>query len=837
MGIFSHVRFRFWDAERYTEAQAQEFRALRAAYLTHLGEAFGTLPPVLQLRDAKNVYYPAWTPPVNTLPVSPPPRHTAPLQSFSETLLGMLEVYGLRRAGRRYRKGHANDPLRLWALDLQDKCQALATAPLDQSTLNQVIALQRYLEALQRQSVFSQEPTGQGSVDVLLRNVLATLALMEDRVRYEIALSGAREHLGQLKSGVVQVLQETTEYLFYAVADKPRQHLRYSLLAAQAELVDEEVTASLQTRQGTLLKNLLHDPVVVRTALPQGNTRQQSVSPAISLLGGDTPTPFVDDKGQAETRWLDFLHCRERGAAQLNPSLKPLPSGICPLFMSTPQPPDEKAGETDPLAQFITLHGLLLTLAHYHDYVQHCWQLAGLGGDSLLYDRLAEALVSILSELQTFHVALREHLESFQQQLDSACTQAVKTNQHKAWQQNYHQAKVYQQRALAQLTQCESAVMAVITHAKDAGARQKRGALAAEAEQRLQGAGLFLNQARRQIGLPAQEHYPGLTGSPSHLPASGTYPANFLTEFDPLLLALVPQQTAQVARLGQLCREKPRERPWSIFQGSRQRYEYLENPARLAEIAHRFAALRASPAMSAAEKKEGMADLRRRIDDEQKLIERLKAGLWWPAHRASRQFFADWESILNNGLAQLGLWERTQDTVQSAGISGVQVVLPTDGSSPPKDLLALVSDQSWDRLPASALLPPEPEPLSVGDEKNLAAIYQQYQQCPFPEHKAAFETWQRTRFGGLLWESDGQLLTGLKLTQADASDIVDEWAQQHIKQGDDVMKQYAEVLVKGAEAIRRFDEMMRQVDTVLTAFETPIPLEEAEDTRTYPSLD
>jgi len=518
--------------------------------------------------------------------------------------------------------------------------------PSNQSTLDRVLALKNFLDAIRRGLIFSQEPEGHGSVKVLVRNLGAQLTLLEAHVRDEMALESAREHFKQLKAAINQILDQSISYLFSAVAEQSRTHLSLSLLSAPSEVVDEKLQASLQTREGALLKNLIQHPDMMRALFPQRAVALTFGKP-VGLLGEASGTPFMDEKGKINPQWLDFLQKIPEQAAQLDPALRALPSGVSVVVLADAKATDE--AQTPALANFVRLHGLVLTLATFQNYVESCWQLAGLGGDQLLYERLSEAITTLLTELLNFNRALQTTLAEFQGQLDALDAEAFKQKKDNGWQKNYEQAKACQVVLLKMLGECEVTLTQIIRHAKDSGARSQRLQAGLAALQRLQGAQDFLNAARRQVGAEPLGDYPGLITSSS--PGS---PVSTLKTIEALLLVLIPQAPQRVIALAQLCSETPQVLPWSIFRGTYQRVAYLRRRERLLSLGERIAHLEQYPGYAASSEGRAVIEqLQSHCQAELTRIARLSANLYWPFHRSSLGFFASWQTVFQDNQRRL----------------------------------------------------------------------------------------------------------------------------------------------------------------------------------------
>lgn len=629
MGTFSHVRMRFWDAERYTDAQAAELRQLRRLYLEHLAPLIGPeLPPALQI-EAEDDYRPAYHP-VAVRAIPEVRNVVAPLKPTAQYLMELLRVFEERRSAQWYGKGHSNDPLCLLVIYLRTTfSEWLVTAPCDRATLERVTALRRYLEAVQREGVLAQT----AHIEELVHNIARTLTQIEERLQADIRLHGAREHFTDLKTGLANALRQSVAYFFYVLADAPRTVYAFSLEAVSAGTVDTRLQASLATREGLVIQHTVHRILALQGSLPE-----QSVRPPL-LLENSEPS-LLDSTGQVNASWLAFLQQDPALQAQLAPLLQHFPIGVCPL-----------AYTPEVLTAFLRCLGLTLTLAHYHYYLEQCWQLAGYGGNHLVYDRLAEAVTTVVGEWTVFTTALQEALRDFQKLVDTGYAEALRSHgQHAHWKRNYHKARACGEILQQQLAHCQTLAGPIQEQARNAQLQASRLHTARSAAQSLQGATDFLNTARRQIGLATQATYPGL----EHLPARPLLLGAARLRLDPLLATLLPGQPKTVSRLSRLCAVTPSTLPWTGFRGTYRRACYLHDTPRLWELGESLAQLQNNPSLLTSPDGQALlAHTRQSLNAEQARITRLSQGLWWPWHRASRRFFVLWQAMVVSGLTQL----------------------------------------------------------------------------------------------------------------------------------------------------------------------------------------
>lgn len=735
MSAFSHVRFKFWDAERYTDAQAAELRQLRALYTTHLVPVFGpALPDAFRLHTEGDDYLPAYTAASReAAPITPTPAlpnaSTQPFKPFADTLIATLNAYEAARLERTFGKGHPNDPTRLLGIFLKNILgQWLSNAPSNATTLRQVTALRQYIEAIATQSLFTNEGQGHDSMTVLLHNMSNPLSLLEKRLQYELRLQSAREHFAELKEGMTQALSQAADYLFHALASEDRTALPFSLVNIQSGVVNKALSTALESREGMLLKQWITAPDVVSALLPQLEIKVgDQTLPRIGFLGTQ-PTPLLDDKGAAQTHWLKFLSRNYTLQETLDKPLKSLTRGICPLLMDIPQDAKlEIRPDKSILADCVQLHGLMEVLAHYQRYLHQCWQLAGFGGDHCVYDQMSEAIATLLVELRVFNIALRDRLQSFQQHLDDHYKKALDQRAYKGWQANYRKAKASQERLMGILLGCDAKLMAVITHAQDTAARTERRQMATTAYEQLRDVPHFLSGVRQQLGLAPRTTYPGLEQTQNQ-PTAALLPPLFIAPLEQkslsiqeIITALLPSAPLEAAILNTACRAVPTTKPWRCFHGETLRYNYLQDKQSLITIGQAVAYLaQHDQTPMTLEKRAFIESLRQQLQTEHTRITQLIDRLWWPFHIKSLHFFNTWKTTVARSLAtiQLKLQEplailpkatSEQEICASLQIVEPQIHQDKPEPSPEKTVPLVVAE----RLEKKYTLPAKTIPMSI----------------------------------------------------------------------------------------------------------------------------
>ena len=195
MRWFSHVRFWFWDSQRYTAAQVEELRALQRLSNTHLSPLFDeNFFNMFVMRTEGRQHYvdrrvTDFEQSIVRLKI-PTDGAIAPIYACyflysADVIFDAFKRYNEHRQNRWYGVGHSNDPTRLLILQLQQIANWLVVAPPDTVTLAKVNALLDYLAALQNERVFTQEPDNHGSMDTLLENLRSALRQVQERTQYK----------------------------------------------------------------------------------------------------------------------------------------------------------------------------------------------------------------------------------------------------------------------------------------------------------------------------------------------------------------------------------------------------------------------------------------------------------------------------------------------------------------------------------------------------------------------------------------------------------------------------------------------------------------------------
>ncbi len=148
-----------------------------------------------------------------------------------------------------------------------------------------------------------------------------------------------------------------------------------------------------------------------------------------------------------------------------------------------------------------------------------------------------------------------------------------------------------------------------------------------------------------------------------------------LISIDQVLVTLLPQSPIQVAWLSKLCAETPTAKPWRISRGAFYRYSYYQDMERLKKIGRDMTHLQfnAQTPMTP-EKAAFIQQLRTQLTEEQARVQRLRQGLYWPFHRKSLRFFAEWDSVFQAGLVEIRRIERVAPArVTTAAVHTVQL--------------------------------------------------------------------------------------------------------------------------------------------------------------------
>ena len=461
MSFFHYIRFSVFDRAQYTVSESREMRLLHALYLQHLNSIQPIESTQLALRDSESFVYPKHLGVDSVEGASlGAERNTQPLVSFAESIVSSLRIYHYRRSRRFYRSGYPNDPTNLLCGQLiRFVSDRLLLASCNEETLSYVTKLRQFLMGVRTGGIFQNEPEGDGSMDVLLHNLIKKLDRVREKISDEMALSVARNHFQRVRQIAARALDYAAQYLFYVVPDRELSDVEFSIVGHHTT-IDGRLKEVLATREGALLKNLINHPCVKSVALPI--KRHQAL--AAPYCGGEVvlfkDNGFFDEHGSVNESWVSALG-GDNG--KLSEEDREIPSFMCRAVKS----------KSEITRQLVKLHGLFVSFAEYYSYTTEFWKLAGFGGDHLIYHLLAKIVTCMMSEFSEFNAALIEEIAAAQHELEALFNDAVVNNAMPNWRSNYLKAKQKQESLSHLLAECNSAIGEIVKSTRDIAIKEK----------------------------------------------------------------------------------------------------------------------------------------------------------------------------------------------------------------------------------------------------------------------------------------------------------------------------------------------------------------------------
>lgn len=665
MGVFTHVRFKFWDTDQYTPAQAQEMRELHRLYGQHLAKYKPIQDSLFALREAGNFFYPQHHGTQDTGSKENPIESKAlgELTQFAESLADSVRVFTHRREQRWYRKGHENDPTRLFCSFLmQFSHDILARAPCTQATLDYVNALKNFLADVRIDHVFQQEPNGHASMELLLHNLHRKLDETTERIQYSLDLNAAREDFRTLQTKTQGLLNDAVKYLFYALSDRDKQRLGFSILGYHTT-IDDALKASLHSRTGSLLKQLMGSTVIRAAVMPGGlevGRRSPYSGEAVTLLKSGISDAYLDASGSANPALVGVLCGGRDGEVKASAAARKLDSDICQRFK----------GKEDLIAEFIQLHSLVGVFAEYSQLIESFWKLSGFGGDHLIYHQLAQVVRGLMSEFRVFNTAFCERFKAFSGLLATDFDAAVAAGNNAYWRVNYQQAQRLCDGMVRLTSECAQSLTSIIDKTAQTPDKYRRYRNAQLAYQQIQDAHLLVNRARMQSGLktlPSTEfssEWPQLpvnqkkreTASKAKTAAPQSPQIKFPSAIEDVIRPIAGTRCDQIDFLGEYKSDVLMPPGLSIWVGAWTRYRYFHDVGRFRILFTVIVSHRDRLFKNASEAKAALTSLKSAqaaVNIEFERIVKSRRALWWPFQRMTILFLVLWREIFNGAQEQI----------------------------------------------------------------------------------------------------------------------------------------------------------------------------------------
>lgn len=392
------------------------------------------------------------------------------LQTEADSMIGVVCEYLSYRSEQGYfKKGHRNDPEHLTCSGfLHWLAFKLWSAPCNEVTLAMVEAELRYLESLQGADIFKEgEFTEKTMVSVMtqLRRVIQEAII--PTIKREIANTHAREHLSVLRVQGKEILMRGFQFLYYILRntdDTPsaniprlrRKEKAYSCIAdtRSGKLLDALIQSppyrtifQEEHEQSSPNKEASNNVVLLKRA---GTHRRLSPrqAPASSNLfltsGNELCIPYTLLKEVTAKSSIAHYLCED---ASLN---KVDDTGIYPVFRDN----------TEILEAFIEMHALLQELAKVFLACDEACDLAGVGGDILVYGISNKQINLLMDTLKKLCEVLGKCQNKLSTLADQRLRQLTTDNltekaENKAWVKNYREIHIIQGKLVAALEVCQ----------------------------------------------------------------------------------------------------------------------------------------------------------------------------------------------------------------------------------------------------------------------------------------------------------------------------------------------------------------------------------------------
>jgi len=454
--------------ETYTDIEKKQMTALQSCYAqTHPEDSQsplfkmneeGTKP--LHVISKQDMLKPTWI----------KGQKGGLLQTEADSMIGVVCEYLSYRSDQGYfSKGHRNDPEHLTCSGfLHWLAFKLWSAPCDETTLAMVEAELRYLESVQGANIFKEGDFSEKtmvSVMTQLRRVLQEAVI--PTIKREIANTHAREHLSVLRVQGKEILMRGFQFLYYILrntedtptANIPRLRRRERAYCCVAD-----------TRSGKLLDALIQSPpyrTIFQEEHEQSAPNKEAANNAVLLKRAGThrrlsprqaPTasnvflttanklciPYSLLKEQTTQSDITFYLCEDSTLKKFDDT------GIYPAFMQN----------SEMLETFIEMHALLQELAKVFLACDEACDLAGVGGDILVYGISNKQINLLMDTLKKLCEALVKCQNKLSTLADHRLRQLTTDNltertEHKAWVKNYREVHIIQGKLVAALEVCQ----------------------------------------------------------------------------------------------------------------------------------------------------------------------------------------------------------------------------------------------------------------------------------------------------------------------------------------------------------------------------------------------
>ncbi|TMW66254.1 hypothetical protein Poli38472_004019 [Pythium oligandrum] len=423
----------------YSSLETDQMHYIRKAYCEAMEVGEEDLPAQLKMDDS---FYPLYKPSVSDFD-----EHTfmrkmrdvvGLLRNPAEAIISSICAYQRERHERLTFGGYLNDPRTLLLEEFKDwAMRTLAPASCTtESILNEVRRRHSYVLRLQhgQQGLFQ---AGSGERSLLgtlkdVRNVIENRIL--PTIEAERAHSSAREQLHTLEARGTDGLMHGVQFLFYVLRNTPNTPGDCTITNLQSQQ-HAGMKDAMQSKSGQMLQLLLTTPSF-KTLFPETPNSQQKDTPQPLLLTAEeeadmvTSAVFCDDQAKAQVPAV--LTRTLRGNAK-SEAITPVDyfgqsnSGVVPL---------RQESAVIAYDTFTRLHGLLKLLADLLVSCRKARQLAGPGGDLLVYGPGGEEVRRLMQSLEIVQGEI-SRLVTKLTQIGVRELDRLKPNQEKAWRYSF----------------------------------------------------------------------------------------------------------------------------------------------------------------------------------------------------------------------------------------------------------------------------------------------------------------------------------------------------------------------------------------------------------------
>lgn len=348
---------------------------------------------------------------------------TGSLGLIARSISVQLENYLTKRKARYFNAGYANDPITLLCQWLETQIYPLLQRDRCTPThIKKLHAIMHFLQAIDYENVFAQEPLNAHGMIALIHHLVNTLETAVQGVKAVLYTQCTREKLQKVRDAQVIIMEKSLHYLYFIVSNVKDRHgvmgNKFSAISFFTHPYFED-RALRKTFLGRVFEKLIYDKQVCRMLL---NLRQGDAPLSVLPARWQGGTPLLDDQPPVKKthRPLQGLFPIKNRQAYLKlkshlssdrssqgKRINAVPSGV---YYACDQ--DIKL-----MMDFLYLHDLTKALAHFHHYTRVFWELSGLGGDALILVEMGEMITEFFEIQRQFYVTFLARFQAFHQKV------------------------------------------------------------------------------------------------------------------------------------------------------------------------------------------------------------------------------------------------------------------------------------------------------------------------------------------------------------------------------------------------------------------------------------